>query len=67
MLPFLTQVVQAQAKRQPPGISFLQLRLRFLHDGLEDGGGDIPIARAHGYHATSQGGHTSHLGREPCS
>lgn len=60
-LPSLTEVVQAQAQRQPAGVGVLQLRLRFLHDGLEDGGGDVPVAGAHGYHPAGQGGHASHL------
>lgn len=63
-LPSLTQVVQAQAQRQPPGVGVLQFRLRFLHDGLEDGRGDVPVAGAHGYHPAGQGGHASHLEKE---
>lgn len=59
-LPF-TQVVEAQAQGQPAGVCVFQLQLTLLHDGLDNGGGDITVTRAHGDHTARQCRHTCHL------
>lgn len=59
--PVLTQVAQSQSKGQEASVGVLELRLRALHEGLHDGGGDFGVAGAHGDHATGQPAHAYYL------
>lgn len=56
-----TEVVETEAEGKPACVCVLQLLLAFLHDGLEDSGGDVTVARAHSDHTARQSRHTCHL------
>lgn len=57
----VTEVVEPEAEGEPARVRVLQLLLALLHDGLEDGGGDVTVTGTHSDHTACQSRHTCHL------